>query len=61
MLRLSATKSTAFAIGGKTVFARFLATFARFDRMVFTVLIAFFKPPFSNDFLIVFIASFTGI
>lgn len=58
--RLSATKSTAFASGGNTVFARFVATFARFDKTVFTVFIALLIPPSSKDFLIVFTASLTG-
>ena len=61
ILRLSAIKSIAFASGGITTFAMLVIVLPRLINMVLTVLIAFLRPPFSKDFLIVLIASLTGV
>ena len=57
---LSARKSTALDKGGKTTFATFVKALPKLTTMFFTLSIAFLRPPFSNDFLIVFTASLTG-
>ena len=60
MSNLSARKSTALDKGGKTTFATFVKALPKLTTMFFTLSIAFLRPPFSNDFLIVFTASLTG-
>ena len=60
ILRLSAIISIAFASGGITTFAMSVIVLPRLIKMVLTVLIAFLRPPSSNDFFMVFIASLTG-
>ena len=57
---LSASKSTALDKGGKTTFATFVKALPKLTTIFFTLSIAFLRPPFSNDFLIVFTVSLTG-
>ena len=60
MSKLSARKSTAFDNGGRTVFAKLVATFPRFFKILLTVLIADFRPPLWKDFVKVSMAALTG-